>query len=178
MAEDPFLAAPSSVTTRHERSSVDHRLGPVTRMCSVSAMRPDHEWTAERGKLLLNRAGVTPTVLGPHHASRYVWDRRQRSRNAERGTDQHFRWSVLVRFSSGQGVRSSSLVLIVAGASHGHLRRCRPVRQPRHIQQRTDCYQQTKPFARLFGVTEQILPDDYQASRPIFGMLYDPSLPI
>jgi uncharacterized protein (DUF2236 family) len=49
---------------------------------------------------------------------------------------------------------------------------------PRHIQQRTDCYQQTKPFARLFGVTEQILPDDYQASRPIFGMLYDPSLPI
>jgi hypothetical protein len=26
-----------------------------------------------------------------------------------------------------------------------------------HIQQRTDCYQQSKPFARLFGVTEQIL---------------------
>ena len=35
---------------------------------------------------------------------------------------------------------------------------------PRLIQQRTDCYQQTKPFARLFGVTEQIPPYDYQAS--------------
>jgi uncharacterized protein (DUF2236 family) len=40
---------------------------------------------------------------------------------------------------------------------------------PRHIQQRTDCYQQAKPFARLFGVPGQILPDDYQASRPTFG---------
>jgi uncharacterized protein (DUF2236 family) len=40
---------------------------------------------------------------------------------------------------------------------------------PGHIQQRTDCYQQTKPFARLFGVSEQFPPHDYQASRPIFG---------
>jgi hypothetical protein len=47
-----------------------------------------------------------------------------------------------------------------------------------NIQQRTDYYQQSKPFARLFGVTEQILPDDYRASGPIFGACCtDPSLP-
>jgi uncharacterized protein (DUF2236 family) len=29
--------------------------------------------------------------------------------------------------------------------------------------QRADYYQQSKPFARLFGVTEQLLPDSYVA---------------
>jgi uncharacterized protein (DUF2236 family) len=31
------------------------------------------------------------------------------------------------------------------------------------IEQRADYYQQSKPFARLFGVTEQVLPDSYIA---------------
>ena len=77
----PSLAAP----LRRDAARMvllDRRLGPVTGyVLSIryATRRSDHERTAERAKLLLNRAGATPTVLGPHHASRYVWDRSHRS---------------------------------------------------------------------------------------------------
>jgi uncharacterized protein (DUF2236 family) len=50
---------------------------------------------------------------------------------------------------------------------------------PLGSQQRADYYQQSKPFARLFGVTEQFLPDDYEGFQAYLrGMLQGPELAV
>ena len=50
---------------------------------------------------------------------------------------------------------------------------------PLGSQQRTGYYQQSKPFARLFGVTEQLLPDDYEGFQAYLRrMLHGPELAV
>jgi uncharacterized protein (DUF2236 family) len=50
---------------------------------------------------------------------------------------------------------------------------------PLGSQQRADYYQQSKPFARLFGVTDQLLPDDYEGFQAYLrGMLHGPELAV
>jgi uncharacterized protein (DUF2236 family) len=50
---------------------------------------------------------------------------------------------------------------------------------PLGSEQRADYYQQSKPFARLFGVTEQLLPDDYAGFQAYLrGMLQGPELAV
>jgi uncharacterized protein (DUF2236 family) len=50
---------------------------------------------------------------------------------------------------------------------------------PLGIEQRADYYQQSKPFARLFGVTEQLLPDDYEGFQAYLRrMLQGPELAV
>jgi uncharacterized protein (DUF2236 family) len=44
---------------------------------------------------------------------------------------------------------------------------------PLDIQQRADYYQQSKPFARLFGVTQQVLPGDYAGFQAYLGRMLD-----
>jgi uncharacterized protein (DUF2236 family) len=50
---------------------------------------------------------------------------------------------------------------------------------PLDSQQRADYYQQSKPFARLFGVTDQLLPDDYEGFQAYLRrMLHGPELAV
>ena len=50
---------------------------------------------------------------------------------------------------------------------------------PLDSQQRAGYYQQSKPFARLFGVGEQVLPDDYAGFQAyLVGMLQGPELAV
>jgi uncharacterized protein (DUF2236 family) len=50
---------------------------------------------------------------------------------------------------------------------------------PLDSQQRAGYYQQSKSFARLFGVTEQLLPDDYEGFHAYLGrMLQGPELAV
>jgi len=50
---------------------------------------------------------------------------------------------------------------------------------PLGSQQRAGYYQQSKPFARLFGVTDQLLPDDYEGFQAhLRRMLHGPELAV
>jgi uncharacterized protein (DUF2236 family) len=50
---------------------------------------------------------------------------------------------------------------------------------PLDRQQRAGYYQQSKPFARLFGVSEQVLPDDYAGFQAyLVGMLHGTELAV